>query len=165
MTSELLLSRALHLITLQLHGLRHPSPVPQQSSQPTAPLLASGQRTTEEGAKGSPSTDSISADYNDEESYFAAVREGNGTVTGGEATAAMKGEGAGGCGRGGWQCDGDGEVAGAEETSVCELLGRVARDHGALGLLFEDGLQVQTYSAYVRMIHCFRIVVSRHIFG
>ena len=81
----------------------------------------------------------------DEGWYFAAVSQGEGDRVadrgsrGGHAPAVEGGGGGGGEGGGGGVGGGG---AGRGSGSVCEMLGMVARDHAALGDLFEDGLKV-----------------------
>lgn len=129
-TSDLLLSRALHIITLQLHGLD--SDIADTSGAACGATAAAHQ--IGEGAE----------ELGDPEAFFAAVTEGNGKAI--SAAAASDGSGGGPRGSQGQLKTGKGGGSGAggvaEETSICELLGRVAGDHGGLGLLFEDGLWV-----------------------
>lgn len=166
-TSDLLLSRALHVITLQLHGLaedddaasRTPSTATKEPGQAAVGggSGAGGARAAAADGKGSSGTgagvDDKTAATNegarverigDQDAFFAAITEGNGKGSCAHGTDGwhLKG-GKGGGGSGGRGGGGDAVVA--EETSICELLGRVARDHGGLGSLFEDGLQVRSF--------------------
>ena len=141
-TSDLLLSRALHVLTLQLHGLDRPQQQPYQqpgkgscsSGSIEAPVNAGGVEETKGGGGirgGCPLVSGFS-----QSAYFAAVLEESSKASdSGKAGAELRGRGRGLLGE-----LGGGDVGGG--GSLCEVLGKVAVDHGALGALFEDGLQV-----------------------
>ncbi|CAM9192647.1 unnamed protein product [Ascophyllum nodosum] len=140
-TSDLLLSRALHVLTLQLHGLDRPQQQPYQqpgkgscsSGSIEAPVNAGGVEETKGGGGirgGCPLVSGFS-----QSAYFAAVLEESSKASdSGKAGAELRGRGRGLLGE-----LGGGDVGGG--GSLCEVLGKVAVDHGALGALFEDGLQ------------------------
>ena len=160
-SSDLLLARALHLVTLQLHCLK------QQHQQSVGGVAKGGGR--------------CGGDID--------AQEGKGAVGGGGGGGGDGGGGGGGCSGGGvgyghpaegggsqgppfdvgegWYFavmsqtrgsrvanggsrgryspatgGGGGQGGGSGSGSVCEMLGMVARDHAALGDLFENGLKV-----------------------
>ncbi|CAN0555648.1 unnamed protein product, partial [Ectocarpus sp. 12 AP-2014] len=151
--SDLLLARTLQIITLQLHGLQE-DPADQElqgteggrSSGATGGASASvssgGVEETKSSGGGGGGRSSSSSN-NHEAAYFASVLlRQEGSVGGGERNSLdaswVLTEGTSGDGD-----DGGRTVSGSGGgvASVCEALGRVAHTHGALGTLFEDGLQ------------------------
>lgn len=158
-SSDLLLSRALHVLTLQLHGLpprhhHHQTQASEQSNprfqRPNAEGEGEGDGDVDGGARRKGvviGTEVVWADDDDDdggetEAFFEAI-VGEGGVAGQGGGGGGKGKGDGQGGEGGGGHGGQGEGKGDSGTSVCELLGKVARDHGVLGVLFEDGLQVK----------------------
>ena len=159
----MLLSRVLQIVTLQLHGLKgDPTQQQQQQQQQQQGKDCGAPGGTEESKSGGVGSGSAGYDV-DEAAYLAAVllEERPATPLSGEDAAAaqrQKGDtGGGGSGHGSgssldasWimaegvvadSSPGGGSDAGGGTASICEMLGRVARHHGTLGTLFEDGLQ------------------------
>ncbi|CAN0375641.1 unnamed protein product, partial [Ectocarpus fasciculatus] len=157
--SDLLLARTLQIITLQLHGLQK-DPVGQEVGRSSTSGAATGGGASAGDASGGveetkSSGGGGSSSSNHEGAYFASVlqRRQEGSVGGGggernsldASWVFTEGASVGGGGGGGGGTvisgSGGGGGGGVVVSSVCEALGRVANTHGALGTLFEDGLQ------------------------
>lgn len=143
--SDLLLARTLQIITLQLHGLQKDRTDQEFQGKEGGAYAgeagaAGGVEETKSSGGGGGSSSSSSSNH--ESAYFASVLlRQEGSVGGGERNSLdaswVLTEGASGDGGGGGTVSGRGGGA----VSVCEALGRVVHTHGALGTLFEDGLQ------------------------
>lgn len=121
------------MLTLQLHGLGRQGHQSEQEAGFGGTEETKGFDCDTSGTSGGGVFDNRGVFPSEvhASTYFAAVLE---KPAGGRIVA-------GGGGREGSSQDeeGGGETGGG---SLCEMLGKVARDHGALGVLFEDGLEV-----------------------
>lgn len=123
------------MLTLQLHGLGRQRDQPDQEAgfggtEETKGFDCNTSGTSGGGGGGFDNGDVFPSGVN-ESAYFAAVLE---KPAGGRGSA-------GGVGRE-WSSQDEEDGGETGNGSLCEMLGKVARDHGALGVLFEDGLQV-----------------------
>lgn len=123
----------LHLLTLQLHGLGRQRDQSEQEAGFGGTEETKGFDCDTSGRSDGGVFDSgdVFPSGVNASAYFAAVLEkpacGRGVAARGGREWSSQDE------------EGGGETGGG---SLCEMLGKVARDHGALGVLFEDGLQV-----------------------